>query len=149
MKIFYLLLLFLWGVALPLHAYDFVCDSIYYNITSSYNLTVEVTRGDVKYAGNISVPSVVEYRGRAYRVTAVGFYAFSLCGDLKSITLPNSIEFIDSYAFYRCTGLRSIVIPLSVARVGEGVFEGCTELREIRGKRVFDLFSRKRSRATI
>ena len=61
MKIFYLGL-FLWGAASPLQAYDFVCDSIYYNITSSYNLTVEVTRGDVKYAGNISVPSVVEYR---------------------------------------------------------------------------------------
>ena len=146
MKIFYLLLLFLWGVALPLQAYDFVCDSIYYNITSSRNLTVEVTWGDVKYAGNISVPPVVKHSGTTYRVTAVGFYAFSLCCDLTSVTLPNSIEFIDSYAFYRCTGLRSITISASVVKWGVSVFEGCTELREIRGKCVFDLFSRKRSR---
>ena len=42
-------------------AYDFYLDGIYYNILSETDKTVEVTSGDVKYTGDVTIPSTVVY----------------------------------------------------------------------------------------
>ena len=58
-------------------AYDFEVDGIYYNITSSENLTVEVTDYYYKpYRGTVIIPNTVEYRGKTYSVTSIGDDAF-------------------------------------------------------------------------
>ena len=80
--------------------------TIYYNITSSTDLTCEVTfRGsdsssysDV-YKGNITIPNTVTYYGTTYSVTSIGDHALSSCHGLTSITIPNSVTSIDNYAF--------------------------------------------------
>ena len=112
--------------------------TIYYNITSSTDLTCEVTfRGsdsssysDV-YKGNITIPNTVTYYGTTYSVTSIGDHAFSSCHGLTSITIPNSVTSIDNYAFIECTGLTSIEIPKNVTRIGSQAFYHCTGLTHI------------------
>ncbi|MBR5240295.1 MAG: leucine-rich repeat protein, partial [Muribaculaceae bacterium] len=75
--------------------------TIYYDITSSANLTVSVSyRGSSyssytnEYEGDIFIPSSVVYSGKTYSVTSIGRYAFYWCDGLTSITIPNSVTSI-------------------------------------------------------
>ena len=64
-------------------------------------------------------------------VTNIGWYAFSGCSGLTSITIPDSVTSIGESAFSYCTGLTSITIPDSVTSIGDWAFDGCTGLTEI------------------
>ena len=50
-------------------------------------------------------------------VTLIDDWAFSYCGGLTSITIPNSVISIGRYAFLDCSYLRSITIPNSVTSI--------------------------------
>ena len=58
-------------------------------------------------------------------------YAFYRCTNLKSITLPNSLNVIGEYAFYDCTNLRSINLPNNLNVIGENAFSNCNNLTNI------------------
>lgn len=63
-------------------------------------------------------------------VTSVGACAFDFCQNLKSVTLPESIQNIGSSSF-QFTALKEITIPNGVWRIGGGAFNCCTELLSI------------------
>ena len=137
--------------ALSASAYSFSATyngkTIYYNITSSANRTVEVTykedgyynyNGSVfAYSGAVTVPSTVTYNGNTYTVTAIGDDAFRQAGQLTSITLPNTITSIGERAFYsnEMDGyppqITSVTIPNSVTTIGEDAFGRCYSLRSV------------------
>ncbi len=122
-------------------AYDFYADGIYYNITSTENKTVEVTRGGNNifysyYSGEVVIPSEVTYNGKQYSVTSVGDHAFFLSSDLTSVTIGNSVTSIGSYAFNGCSGLTSLTIPSSVTSIGFCAFDGCSGLTKIISKAI-------------
>ena len=68
----------------------------------------------------------------------IGERAFSGCGRLASVALPESMASISNRTFSDCTGLTSVTLPKNVAKIGEGAFSGCVRLGELRlpGKRV-------------
>jgi len=64
-------------------------------------------------------------------VTNIGYAAFEVCVQLKSITIPNGVTSIGDRAFNCCTGLTSITIPNSVLSIGDRAFDCCTGLTSI------------------
>ena len=81
-------------------AYDVEVDGIYYNlIPKGY---AEVTNGDNKYEGDITIPSSIKVNDTEYSVTSVGNSAFEDCSRLTSITFPNSVTSIGREAFSCC-----------------------------------------------
>ena len=64
-------------------------------------------------------------------VTTIGYWAFSNCSGLTSITIPNSVTTIGDYAFYYCAGLTSITIGNSVTTIGDYAFSHCSGLTEM------------------
>ena len=125
----FFMLLSAWLSAPAAWAYDFDVDGIYYNITSSDDKTVEVTRGN--YSGDVTIPETVTNEGIEYRVTAIGEKAFCDYWNLTSVTIPNSVTSISEGAFYRCTGLTSVTIPESVTAIGDYAFADCTDLMSV------------------
>jgi len=133
--------------ALSAAAYSFSSvyngTTIYYNITSSANKTVEVTYKDASngysldaYSGAVTIPSTVYYNGSYYTVTAIGNRAFSNARNLTSISIPNTVTSIGEYAFgYNYDGysnqLTSVTIPYSVTTIGQSAFEKSYYLKTV------------------
>ncbi|MCR5394034.1 MAG: leucine-rich repeat domain-containing protein [Bacteroidales bacterium] len=132
MKRIILLTLWLTGILMLLcqsaSAYDFESGGLYYDITSSTDLTVEVTYESYNSSyitGSVTIPSSVTYSGKTYSVTSIGSDAFRDCTGLTSITIPNSVTSIGARTFDGCTGLTSITIPNSVTSIGDYAFYMC------------------------
>ena len=111
-------------------AYDVEVDGIYYNIVTKAK-TAEVTEGDNKYSGDVTIPETITVDNVVYNVTSIGDFAFWRCHGLTSIIIPNSVTSIGEWAFYGCGGLTSITIPNSVTSIGERAFYDCTGLTSI------------------
>lgn len=50
---------------------------------------------------------------------------------LKSITIPNSVKYIQPYAFSDCTELETIVFSDNIIEIGRGAFKNCVKLKEL------------------
>lgn len=109
-------------------AYDVQIDGVYYNLVEG---KAEVTSGDALYSGSITIPSSIQYKGKNYPVTTIGYMAFRNCSNLISATIPNSVETIGHGAFSSCSGLTSFNIPNSVKTIEMGAFTGCSNLKDI------------------
>lgn len=129
-------ILFLLSVALlcilSINAYDFEVDGIYYRYQYKYEneSVVSVTKGDVRYSGNVIIPDSVTYNGTTHRVGSIGDSAFAYSA-VQSVTIPNSVERIFDKAFMWCFDLISVNIGQSVYRIGEGAFYRCIKLQSV------------------
>ena len=113
-------------------AYDFMVDSIYYNITGTH--TVEVTYEREywdDYSGDVAIPATVTHSGIVYDVKSIGYKAFAYCSGLSSVTIPNSVTSIGQRAFWNCRGLTSMTIPRFVSFIGMGAFADCANLTSL------------------
>lgn len=124
--------------SITLLAHDFEVDGIYYNITSSTDMTVAVTfKGGSynhysnEYLGNVTIPKAVAYSGNTYSVTSIGVDAFYECTGLTEVTIPESVTSIGDYAFQDCRGLISVTIPNSVTIIGRETFSNCRGLTSV------------------
>lgn len=119
--------------ALKAYSYSFGSGGIFYNITNSTNLTVEVTHGNELggYFGVVTIPQTVSYNGVYYTVTGVGEKAFSACSGLTKVNFPQTVTTIGDYAFSGCNAMMEIVIPATITKIGNYVFSGCYKLSSI------------------
>lgn len=112
--------------------YDFFVNGIYYKKLSPSQ--VEVTflhhkHNSDAYAGNVVIPTMVQFEGVNYSVVAIGDHAFDRCWKLTSITIPQSIKRIGDNAFCGCYMLATPTIPSSVQSIGQLAFAGCIEFK--------------------
>ena len=116
-------------VAMLSFAHDFEVDGIYYNITSSsepYEVAVtykgtSVSQYSNEYTGTVTIPMAINYEGKNYSVTSIGYRAFMDCEGLTSVNIPNSVKSIGTEAFINC-GLTSVTIPEGVTTIGASAF---------------------------
>lgn len=64
-------------------------------------------------------------------VTSIGYAAFANCSGLPSVTIPKSVQTIDDHAFFQCYNLTSITIPEGVTSIGSETFYGCSALASV------------------
>ena len=77
---------------------------------------------------SIDIPDYIEGKP----VTKIDAAAFSECSNLKSISLPSTIESIGDHAFFGCSSLSEIFIPKSVTSLSETTFSSSlTNLKRI------------------
>lgn len=97
------------------------------------NLVVRITDGSAEICSCDKDATIVniksEYAG--FPTMIVGNFSFSGCENLKSITLPDTINQIKGDAFYGCAGLTDVTIPENVVSIGHSAFSGCTGLTSI------------------
>ena len=123
--------------ALSVSAHDFAVDGICYNILSSTDQTVEVTRhghfGSEYYTGYGNViPSTVTYVGKTWTVVAIGDSAFyrssTTAGAMLDLTMPNTITRIGKAAFYLQTDLTSLTLSSNLKTIDDDAFNRCSGL---------------------
>ena len=57
--------------------------------------------------------------------------AFSGCGALQDLYIPDTVLDIGAYAFSGCTRLASIHLPSGLTRIAEGLFQDCQALKKV------------------
>ncbi len=142
----YLFLLVLLACCFVCKASDFSAvaptgHTLYYNIISASDRTVEVTypgsstsnpwSGYTKPTGSLIIPSSVTLNGYTYSVTSIGEYAFSGRSGLTSVGIPYSVTTIGENAFEGCSGLTTVLFSASVTTICSHAFSGCSSLTSV------------------
>ena len=106
---------------------DAFTDSGYYNDESNWE-------DGVLYIGNWLIRAKNDISGDYIikdGITHIAQNAFSGCANLKSVTLPSSMEIIDFKAFAGCKGLTSVSIPDTVTEIAKSAFYVCNALENV------------------
>ena len=104
----------------------FTYNKLHYKILSKK--TVEVT-GDQRgsYEGRVDIPSQVKHKGVTYQVVGIGQNAFANQEKLTDITLPKTLQYIETNAF-QGTSLFRVTIPGDKTSIKQYAFRNCLSL---------------------
>lgn len=84
----------------------------------------------VKYTGDAdSVTIPASFGGATLKV--IGHEAF-FGAKMKSVTIPEGVEVLDSRSFSSCKNLVSVIFPDSVKTIGDYAFEGCYNKEDVK-----------------
>lgn len=61
----------------------------------------------------------------------IGQSAFAFCTGLTSVNIPGSVRTFEETAFYDCTALENVTLSEGLTEIGPYAFHGCTALTEI------------------
>ena len=94
--------------------------------------------------GDLVIPSTVEYIGdfaffasnaniilTGNNLKEIGKNAFSSCGSIETMVIPNSVTKIGENAFEYCVNLKSITFSSGMTRIEDGTLWCCSSLSEI------------------
>ena len=118
--------------------------------TEDGTATITYFRGPVDSANHgpydITIPTELDH----HPVTGLGVYSFayryvsnsyewgdlvsqgnSLCSNIRSVTIPQSVTSIGNEAFCYCENLQSLTFQGPIKSMGVGAFEYCTKLEEV------------------
>lgn len=88
---------------------------------------VKITDCATTASGALVVPDTIE----GLPVTSVGNSAFYFCGQLTSVTLPESVTTFGTNVYGYCGNLVSATLPANLSQIPNGTFAGCTSLSSI------------------
>ena len=88
---------------------------------------------EVKYIDKWLVDSDNSVTDVAVKDGTVGIScgAFSYCGQLKNISIPNSVKYVGGKAFYNCISLTNVVLPYGITNIDVSTFSGCESLASV------------------
>ncbi|MDE6401285.1 MAG: leucine-rich repeat domain-containing protein, partial [Clostridiales bacterium] len=91
--------------------------------TPAANVFLSYVFGNADYSsgGSMCVPSSLEIV-EVTNATAIGYYAFNNCDDIREVILPDGLLTIGRYAFSGCDSLTSLEVPNSVTEISAGAF---------------------------
>ena len=119
---------------------DFKYEGIWYTVIDADAKTVKTKdryyENDGFVSGNtvtgdVTIPSVVSDGFNDYIVIGIGDGSFEECDELISVSLPNTLKYIENLAFSGCDNLASIILPSSLEEIGIYCFASCPSLTEI------------------
>ena len=108
-------------------AQSITIDGITYTIS---NGEASATAAD-KSIVTTEVLSTVEIDGKEFPVRHIAEDAFSKCGGLTSVTLPEGITTIGNSAFLGCALLTPVSFPEGLTTIGNSAFSGCSSLTSV------------------
>jgi len=104
---------------------DYPLKSVYeYNDVGT---GVFLTKYNGYSAENIVIPAMLGGK----TVLGIGDEAFMYHAEIKTMIIPETVEYIGLYAFHDCTGLTEITLPDSVQVIAAIAFYGCTSLKSV------------------
>ena len=112
-------------------AQTFTVDNLKYEVTDGTAKTVKVSGYVTEPEGILEIPATVSYNGTDYGVTGIGYLAFNRCSKLTEVTIPNSVDNLETYAFSFCSGLTKVTLLGSVTNIGSSVFQSNTSLKQV------------------
>lgn len=110
--------LFVHFVGIPIYAEDYQCR-IYLDKTLK-----------ISYYGGVEDEVVIPSEIDGYTVKAIGSLAFS-DSNIKKVTIPSSVESIDTFAFESCPFLEEVVLREGLKTISDFAFSNCIKLKEI------------------
>lgn len=96
-----------------------------------------IARGTKNFIKYLSAPSIAIHQIRVDNLTELhvtsgySIYGLANASKLKTVTLADSINFIEGYAFQNCTALEEITLPDNVQYIEVCAFQGCSNLNRI------------------
>ena len=96
-------------------AVEFEVDGLRYGTISDQSVEVRGRANEsIRY---IDIPETVECDGKTYSVTTIGYEAFYGCGNLKYVSIANSVTEIRERAFEDCGYIPCIVFGAGLQRI--------------------------------
>lgn len=132
MRKFYLILALILSFSLATWSQEIVVDSIRYYGDYMGKATIAAFQSK-NLKGDIVIPSTVYAEGEPLTVYKFEQYAFSECTNIRSVTIPSSVNetlYDCGYEFYGCTSLEEVRLSPNM-QVLQGTFIGCKALRKI------------------
>lgn len=118
--------------AAPAGPVEAAIDGIWYKLSGDEATVIAAPATETQYAGNLTIPSTVNYEGKAYTVTTLGESCFADNTNITNVDMPATLTTIEDNAF-NGTNIGIIYIPDAVTSVGRS-FQDCSVFHLALGK---------------
>lgn len=126
-------------LALPATAAEAEIGGLWYDLDEAKHVATIINPDSMRQQGlsaykdamSLTLPEAVKYKGKKYKVVAIGDSAFAGCKRLVTVVLPERLTTIGANAFKHCTSIRVVEIPESVKIIGNEAFAECKSLTAI------------------
>lgn len=115
-------------------------SSAFYNCDSLSTITIPAKTADFPYTQKYDYPHLTYGKlfAQCDNLKTVVFEngrksipkILNNCTSIESVTIPNSVESIESGAFYNCIGLKNIEYNTNVITIGDEAFYNCSSLAQ-------------------